>query len=205
MLCYGLVREFLASAELCKSFVRTWNVGIEAFDPVLLRGDSKGVNKDKDTILRAFELARSLDYRIYVSGILGLPGTTLPQLRREVDNWLSLAEEFQDVIMTVSVSLPAVLPGSRMYWESFHSSSEFRSWHGELLPSLQMTKYYIQHNSGITFADANAALVELGQGVIRISQNGGNPVKFGGYMLGGKDDTEAVEVAILNEVLDRLP
>jgi radical SAM superfamily enzyme YgiQ (UPF0313 family) len=205
MLCYGLVREFLASAELCKSFVRTWNVGIEAFDPVLLRGDSKGVNKDKDTILRAFELARSLDYRVYVSGILGLPGTTLPQLRREVDNWLSLAEEFQDVIMTVSVSLPAVLPGSRMYWESVNSSSEFRSWHGELLPSLQMTKYYIQHNSEIAFADADAALVELGQGIIRISQNGGNALKFGGYMLGGKDDTEAAEVAIFDEVLARLP
>jgi hypothetical protein len=195
----------LASAELCKSFVRTWNVGIEAFDPALLRGDSKGVNKDKDTILRAFELARSLDYRIYVSGILGLPGTTLPQLRREVDNWLSLAEEFQDIIMTVSVSLPAVLPGSRMYWDSIHSSSEFRSWHGELLPSLQMTKFYIQHNSEIAFADANAALLELGQGIIRISQNGGNPVKFGGYMLGGKDDTEATERSIFDEALGRLP
>jgi radical SAM superfamily enzyme YgiQ (UPF0313 family) len=205
MLCYGLVREFLASAELCKSFVRTWNVGIEAFDPVLLRSDSKGVNKDKDTILRAFELARSLDYRIYVSGILGLPGTTLPQLRREVDNWLSLAEEFQDVIMTVSVSLPAVLPGSRMYWDSIHSSSEFRSWHGELLPSLRMTESYIQRNSEISFADANAALVELGQGIIRLSQNGGNPVKFGGYMLGGKDDTEAAERAIFDNVLGRLP
>jgi hypothetical protein len=204
MLCYGFVREFFASAELCKSFVRTWNAGIEAFDPVLLRSDSKGVNKDKDTILRAFELARSLDYRIYVSGILGLSGTTLPQLRREVDNWLSLAEELQDVIMTVSVSLPGVLPGWRMYWQSFHSSSEFRSWHGELLPSPQMTKYYIQHNCEITFVDANATLVELDRGIIRISQNGGNPVKFAGYMLGGKDDTGAAEVAIFNEALDRL-
>ena len=128
----------------------------------------------------------------------------MPQLRREVDNWLSLAEEFQDVIMTVSVSLPAVLPGSRMYWDSVHSSREFRSWHGELLPSLQMTEFYIQNNSEIAFADANAALVELGQGIIRISQNGGNPVKFGGYMLGGKDHAEVAENAIFNDVLGRL-
>ena len=205
MLCYGLVREFLASAELCKSFVRTWNVGIEAFDPVLLRSDSKGVNKDKDTILRAFELARSMDYRIYVSGILGLPGTTLSQLRNEVDNWLSLAEEFQDIIMTVSVSLPAVLPGSRMYWDAIQSSSEFRAWHNELLPSLQMTEFYIQSNCDIAFADANAALIELGQGIIRISQNGGNPIKFGGYMLGGKDQAERAELTIFDDVLRRLP
>lgn len=42
MLTYGLVSEFLESAELCKGFVTTRNVGLEAFDPRLLRNDSKG-------------------------------------------------------------------------------------------------------------------------------------------------------------------
>jgi hypothetical protein len=67
-----------------------------------------------------------------------------------------------------------------------------------------MTEFYIQRNSEIAFADANAALLELGQGIIRISQNGGNPVKFGGYMLGGKDKDEVTERAIFDGVLERL-
>lgn len=45
MLAYGLIYEFLQSAELCKGFVKTWNVGLEAFDPKLLKGNSKGINK----------------------------------------------------------------------------------------------------------------------------------------------------------------
>jgi hypothetical protein len=67
-----------------------------------------------------------------------------------------------------------------------------------------MTEFYIQQNSEIAFADANAALLELGRGVIRISQNGGNPIKFGGYMLGGKDKDEIAERAIFKGVLERL-
>ena len=67
-----------------------------------------------------------------------------------------------------------------------------------------MTEFYIRRNTETTFADANAALIELGQGIIRISRNGGNPVKFGGYMLGGKDQAESVELAIFNDALRQL-
>lgn len=89
LLAYGLVFEFLQSAKLCQGFVRTWNVGLEAFDPKLLKGDSKGINKGPDRVYEALELAQELDYKIYASGILGLPGTTRKQLHEEVDSWLS--------------------------------------------------------------------------------------------------------------------
>ena len=102
LLAYGLVPEFLNSAELSRGFVRTWNVGVEAFDPQLLKADSKGVNKGTEQVIEAFELARQLDYRIYVSGILGLPGTTMSKLRREVEQWLALVDAFGDIITTVS-------------------------------------------------------------------------------------------------------
>lgn len=126
MLTYGLVSEFLESAELCKGFVTTWNVGLEAFDLRLLRNDSKGVNRGPEHASEALELASRLDYKLYLSGILGLPGTTLTDLRREVDHWLALAETYADNVTTVSVAAPALVRGSRMYWDTYLSSRELR-------------------------------------------------------------------------------
>jgi radical SAM superfamily enzyme YgiQ (UPF0313 family) len=126
MLACGLVSEFLEPADLCKGFVRTWNVGLEAFDPRLLKNDSKGVNRGPEHA-EALEVARQLDFKLYLSGILGLPGTTLTDLRREVDNWLVLAEAYQGNVTTVSVAAPALVPVSRMYRDGFVSTRELRS------------------------------------------------------------------------------
>ena len=201
MLAYGLVHEFLKSADLCKGFVRTWNVGIEAFDPRLLKNNSKGINHGADAIFEAFELARSLDYRIYASGILGLPGTTRESLRLEVEQWLAIAESYQDVLTTVSVAMPAIIPGSRMYWDTYQNSPDARASHGELIPCRKLTEHYIAENTEVTIQDVEAAIQDIGRGVIQLAQNGANPVKFGGYMMGGKDDEEEHEREMLRESL----
>lgn len=204
MLAYGLVAEFMQAAHLCQGFVRTWNVGIESFDPQLLKNDSKGINHGPEAILRAFELARSLDYRVYVSGIIGLPGTTLPQLHQEVQNWLALAETYQDILTTVSVALPALIPGSRMYYEAYQESATVRDWHGEYIPCRKLTERYIDQHTAVTMADVEAAVTEIGQGVLTIAQNGHNPIKFGGYMYGGVDETEHTEQTLLDSIMVHL-
>lgn len=196
MLAYGLVSEFLQAADLCKGFLRTWNVGIEAFDPKLLRGDSKGINRNAEHILEALELARALDYRLYVSGILGLPGTTLTKLATEVDHWIELLEAHGDLITTISVAAPALVPGSRMYWEAYQNSAEVRSWHGEILPCRRLTEWYIERHTDVTLADVEAALDDLGRAVISDGR-----VKFGGYMLGGSDEEEENERRIISELV----
>ncbi|MGW1810654.1 B12-binding domain-containing radical SAM protein [Streptomyces sp. NPDC002078] len=203
MLAYGLVYEFLQSAKLCQGFVRTWNVGLEAFDPKLLKENSKGINKGPDRIYEALELARDLDYRLYVSGILGLPGTDTAKLRSEVDNWLALAEQYQDIITTVSVAAPAVVPGSRMYWEAYNSRPEVRSWHGEILPSRKLTDLYLRSNTEVRLPDVEAALTDLGRGVIRMGE-AGSGMKFGGYMLGGTDQEERQEQDLLDALCRQL-
>ncbi|WP_199931033.1 B12-binding domain-containing radical SAM protein [Streptomyces sp. CB02923] len=203
MLAYGLVYEFLHSAKLCQGFVRTWNVGLEAFDPKLLKQNSKGINKGPDRIYEALELARDLDYRLYVSGILGLPGTDTAQLRSEVDNWLALAQQYQDIITTVSVAAPAIVPGSRMYWEAYNSSPEVRSWHGEILPSRKLTELYLRTNTEVRLADVEAALTDLGRGVIQMGE-AGSGMKFGGYMLGGTDQEERQEQDLLDDLCRQL-
>ncbi len=200
LLAYGLVYEFLNSAELCKGFVRTWNVGIESFDPKLLKGNSKGINKGPDRIYEALELAKSLDYKLYLSGILGLPGTTMRHLRKEVDNWLAIAELYAGQVTTISVAAPAIIPGSRMYFDSYKSDSRVREWHGELLPIRRLSELYIEQNTEVTLRDVEAALYELGKGVIALDNSGAN-IKFGGYMMGGVDDTEAREMNLLNNAM----
>ncbi|UNO40264.1 hypothetical protein [Streptomyces sp. MST-110588] len=197
MLAYGLVFEFLRSAELCKGFIRTWNVGLEAFDPKLLKGDSKGINKGPDRMYEALELARKLDYKLYASGIMGLPGTTKELLRSEVDNWLSLAETYRDSITTISVAAPGVIPGSRMYWDSFNSDPEVRAAHGEIIPARHLTELYIREHTDVELADVEAAIAEVGRGVISLGEEHGH-MKFGGYMLGGKDEDEEAERAQLD-------
>ena len=201
MLTYGLVAEFLKSAELCKGFVRTWNVGLEAFNPKLLKQDSKGINRGIELIYEALELAKKLDYKLYISGILGLPGTTLDAMKEEVDNWLALTETYQENITTVSVALPAVIPGSRMYWESYNHIPEVKKLHGEIISSRRLSELYIKHNSEVEIEDVEAAIAELGQGVLEIANRGGNPVKFGGYMMGGVDDAETKEKRLLNSIM----
>ncbi|SEG74231.1 Radical SAM superfamily enzyme YgiQ, UPF0313 family [Thermomonospora echinospora] len=203
MLAYGLVYEFLRSAELCRGFVRTWNVGLEAFDPRLLKGDSKGINKGKDRIHEALELARALDYKLYISGIVGLPGTTLELLKSEVDDWLSLAETYRDQITTVSVSPPAVIPGSRMYWEMYNDDPRVRAGHGEIISTSRLTERYIRRNTEVEPADVAAAMAEIARGVITIGRERGG-MKFGGYMLGGTDTEETAEYALLNDLCSRL-
>jgi hypothetical protein len=203
MLAYGLIYEFLQAAELCQGFVQTWNVGLEAFDYKLLKGDSKGINRGPDAVLEAIELARKLDYKLYISGILGLPGTTLATLRSEVDNWLALTEEMADSITTVSVSAPAVIPGSRMYWECYQDNADVRAWHGEMIPVKRLTELYIRTNTEVELADVEAALTDLGGAVISIGERG-SQVKFGGYMLGGVDAEEMRERALLDEIVGGL-
>lgn len=203
LLAYGLVYEFLSSAELCKGFVRTWNVGLESFDPKLLKGNSKGINKGPDRILEALELAKRFDYKLYLSGILGLPGTTMAQLRSEVDNWLAIAESFAGQVTTISVAAPAIIPGSRMYFDSYKSDARVREWHGELLPTRRLSELYIDQNTDVTLKDVEAALAELGKGVIALDNAGAN-IKFGGYMMGGVDDTETREMTLLNNVMKHL-
>ncbi|MEU2742269.1 hypothetical protein ABZ656_45035 [Streptomyces sp. NPDC007095] len=199
MLAYGLVYEFLQSAELCKGFVKTWNVGIEAFDPKLLKGNSKGINKGPDRVIEALELAKSLDYKMYLSGILGLPGTTLTQLKAEVENWLAIAEAYAGSITTISVAAPAIIPGSRMYRDAFNQNADVRKWHGELLPIRKLSELYIRENTEVELSDVEAALAELGRGVIALDNSGAN-VKFGGYMLGGVDAEESYERRLLQEI-----
>ncbi|MFF4244893.1 B12-binding domain-containing radical SAM protein [Streptomyces sp. NPDC001822] len=203
MLAYGLVYEFLQSADLCKGFVKTWNVGIEAFDPKLLKDNSKGINKGPDRVFEALQLAQDLDYKMYLSGILGLPGTTLRQLREEVDNWLSIAEAYKGSITTISVAAPAIIPGSRMYRDAFKQHAAVREWHGELLPIRKLSELYIRENTEVELADVEAALTDLGRGVIALDNAGAN-IKFGGYMLGGVDHEETYERTLLQEIVAEL-
>ncbi|HEY0637919.1 MAG TPA: cobalamin-dependent protein [Pseudonocardiaceae bacterium] len=202
MLTYGLVYEFLQSAELCKSFVRTWNVGLEAFSPQLLKANSKGINKGPDRIGEALELARKLDYKLFASGIMGLPGTTVTSLRSEVDQWLEMAETYRDLITSISVAPPGIIPGSRMYWESYNSSAQVRSWHGEILPARRLTALYIEQNTEVRLSDVEAAINDLRRGVQSLGRNAG--MKFGGYMLGGHDEDEAVEERLLQGICAQL-
>ncbi|MGK5550591.1 B12-binding domain-containing radical SAM protein [Actinomadura kijaniata] len=203
MLAYGLVYEFLQSAELCKGFIRTWNVGLEAFDPKLLKGDSKGVNKGPERIGEALELAQSLDYKLFASGILGLPGTTLKDLRQEVDSWLSMAETYGDLLTSVSVAAPGIIPGSRMYWESYNAHPQVRAWHGEILPARRLTSLYIRENTDVELEDVEAAIMDLRNGILQL--NGPSEhIKFGFYMLGGRDEEEAEEYRILDEICAQL-
>jgi radical SAM superfamily enzyme YgiQ (UPF0313 family) len=199
MLMYGLVQEFLQAAELCSGFVRTWNVGFEAFDPALLKKDSKGVNKGPDRINEALELASRLNYKVFASGILGLPGSTLKTLSTEVENWLRIAETYQDMITTVSVSPPGIIPGSRMYWDLYNDYPQVRSWHGELLPARRLTELYLRQNTEVDITDVEAALNDLGRGVIELSQRGGK-MKFGSSALGGTDSEELRERRILADI-----
>lgn len=203
MLAYGLVSEFLQSAELSKGFIRTWNVGLEAFDPRLLRADSKGINRGPDQVHEALELARRLDYRLYVSGIIGLPGTTMKLLKSEVENWLALAETYGDLITTISVAAPAVIPGARMYWELYNQNETARSVHGEIVPARRLTQLYLQQYTEVELSDVEAALAEVGRGIIGLERQGKH-TKFGGYMLGGLDEDEAAERQMLNEIIAEL-
>ncbi len=202
MLAYGLVPEFLSTAHLCRGFVRTWNVGIEAFSPRLLKADSKGINRGHVQTARALDLARALDYRLYISGILGLPGTTLDILKSEVESWIELVESYQDIITTVSVAAPAIIPGSRMYWELYQDVPAVRAVHGELLPNRKLTETYIKRNTDVTLADVEAALADLGRAVVATERTP-LPVKFGGYMFGGIDATEEAERRLLHQLLNR--
>lgn len=203
MLAYGLVYEFLRSAELCQGFIRTWNVGLEAFNPTLLRGDSKGINKGPERVTEALDLAQRLDYRLYISGIMGLPGTTLKMLRTEVDHWLALAETYSDCITTISVSSPGVIPGSRMYYDSYRADPTVRAVHGEIIPARRLTERYVHLNSEVELADVEAAIAEVGRGVITLGKQGSH-MKFGGYMLGGKDHEEERERRLLNAICAEL-
>lgn len=203
MLAYGLVYEFLQSAELCKGFARTWNVGLEAFDPKLLKGDSKGINKGPERIGEALELARSLDYKIFASGIMGLPGTTKEDLYREVDSWLAMAETYRDLITSISVAPPGIIPGSRMYWDSYKTDPQVRAWHGEILPARRMTARYIRENTEVELEDVEAAITDLSNGVLAL--NGPmEHMKVGFYMLGGRDEDEAEEHGLLDEICSQL-
>ena len=157
-----------------------------------------------EAIHASLELARTLGYKLYVSGILGLAGTTLRRLREEVEHWLSLAETYQDSMTALAVSLPGVIPGSRMYWELYQSSPEVRGWHGEIVPCRRLTETFIARNTEVRLADVEAAVQDVARGVLGLAANGRNPLKFGGYMLGGKDETEAAERALLDERIARL-
>ncbi len=76
-------------------------------------------------------------------------GTTLKKLRAEVNSWLEMAETYRDLITTVSVSPPAIIPGARMYWDSYNDHPQVRAWHGEILSARRLTELYIHENSDV--------------------------------------------------------
>jgi hypothetical protein len=87
-----------------------------------------------------------------------------------------------------------------MYFDSYNSDPRVREWHGELLPTRRLSELYIKQNTEATLKDVEAALNELGRGVIALDNSGAN-IKFGGYMMGGVDDAEAREMTILNNAM----
>jgi hypothetical protein len=121
-------------------------------------------------------------------------------LRSEVENWVELTHSYQEIITTVSVAAPAIIPGARMYWDLYTSEARVRDWHGELLPSRALTELYISRNTDVTLADVEAALADLGSAVVATEATG-TPVKFGGYMFGGVDTTEEMERRLLHDLL----
>ena len=198
---YGLVREFLESAPLHQPFCHTWNVGIEAFDPALLKGDSKGINPESEMLYEAMELARTLDFQVTPSGILGLPGTTLTALKQEVDNWLALVEEYKDVITLIGITLPGIIPGSRMYYELYSENDYVRRSHGELIPSRPLSKAYIESTTEVTIEDVEAALQDVARGIVAISEKYNTPIRVGINSLAGREDNIVEERRLLDEVM----
>jgi hypothetical protein len=132
-----------------------------------------------------------------------LPGTTLAQLRSEVDHWLSMAEEYAGSITTVSVAAPAIIPGSRMYWDLYRSNASVRTGHGELLPTRRLSGLYVRQNTDVRLSDVEAALDDLARGIIGLDNSGQN-IKFGGYMFGGADTEEAAERSLLDSICGTL-
>lgn len=62
----------------------------------------------------------------------------------------------------------------------------------------------MRENTDVQLEDVEAALTELGRGIIEIGGRGGG-MKLGGYMLGGADETEAEERALLEEAVEMAP
>jgi hypothetical protein len=124
-------------------------------------------------------------------------------LKTEVENWLSIAQRFESSITTVSVAAPGIIPGSRMYFESYTRDSKVREMHGEFVACRKLTEMYINANTEVTLDDVEAAIADVGRGVIGIGSHGSG-MKFGGYMLGGRDTDESTERALLNRVCEQL-
>jgi hypothetical protein len=58
-----------------------------------------------------------------------------------------------------------------MYWDTYLSSRELRELHGELLPSRRLSAIYVRENTHVQLEDVEAALTELGRGIIEIGGN----------------------------------
>ena len=91
-----------------------------------------------------------------------------------------------------------------MYWDIYNSQPEVRQWHGEFIPCYKLSKLYIQKYTEVNIEDVQAALNDIAKGTLSIAQNGNNPVKFGGYMMGGVDAAEIKEKELLKEILVQL-
>ena len=90
-----------------------------------------------------------------------------------------------------------------MYWESFRTHPEVRAAHGEIIPARRLTELYVHENTEVELADVEAAIADIGRGVIALGRERGH-MKFGGYMLGGIDDDEAAERRLLDEICAQL-
>jgi len=198
---YGLVKEFLDSAQVHKNFCHTWNVGVEAFDPEILKNDSKGINSGTEELYQAMELAKDFGYKVTPSGIVGLPGTSLKSLKQEVYNWLAFIEAYKELIPLVMIALPGVIPGSRMYYSLFSKNKIVQKLHGESIPCRMLSKIYIESTTDVTIEDVEAAQQDIAKGIIMISQKYNTSIKVGANSMGGSDEHEKREIAILKQLI----
>ena len=90
-----------------------------------------------------------------------------------------------------------------MYWDLYNCDADARSVHGEIIPVRRLTERYIELNTEVRLADVEAAIADVGRGVIELGRQSGH-MKFGGYMLGGRDEQEATELDLLDRICSML-
>jgi hypothetical protein len=91
-------------------------------------------------------------------------------------------------------------PSRRLIVGSHSGGGALIPGHGELLPSRRLSAIYLRENTDVRLEGVEAAVNELGRGILEIGRHGSR-TKFGGYMLGGADYSEAEEHALLREFL----
>ena len=129
----------------------------------------------------------------------------MPQLNAEVDAWLNLVNEYRDNIAGVSVAVPGVIPGSRMYYECYTEDRGFRAFHRELIPCRKTTEFFVQRFTEVSLEDVDAAVAQVRAGITQMySTDGSRAIKFGGHVLGGSDPQEKHEKSLLRGLVRKL-